>query len=290
MLTPREKKSFPLTSKLSFPMGKFLAQRGAAAKLLDNLGASVWAAWGFRLLRTAYAGPLLHVRRTSDNAVLDVGYTSSGDLDEAALSAFAGANSVVIDIIYDQSGNARNLVQVPADAQPRIINAGAYDRINSRACFYTDGADDFLATAVASVAQPVTIASVVEMIDLTQYSFLYDAPPTAATRIGSYFTTANNLGVFSPTDAAVKNGVVANEKATIVTVFNGASSSVDYNGASSAINPGTDAFGGIKFGAHQDNFFWSEHKFGDQIVFNAALSAGQIATVKADFKAYWGTP
>lgn len=47
-----------------------------------------------RRLRTAYTGPLLRVRRSSDSLERDVGYTSSDALDGPTLVGFCGINSI----------------------------------------------------------------------------------------------------------------------------------------------------------------------------------------------------
>lgn len=107
-----------------------------AQNTLDNVGlnsttpASV--AYSMRKLSSSYSGPAINVRRSSDNATQDIGFTGSGDLDATALTTFVGAGSGYISIWYDQSGNGLNLTQTTAAEQPRIVNAGAIDMENSR--------------------------------------------------------------------------------------------------------------------------------------------------------------
>lgn len=100
-------------------------------------GAAV--AYSLRKLRGAYTGAAIRVRRSNDNAEQDIGFTAIGDLDEAALSTFVGANSGFIATWYDQSGNARNATQTTAVSQPRIVNAGVIDRQNGRPTFVFSG-------------------------------------------------------------------------------------------------------------------------------------------------------
>ncbi|QZT61227.1 arabinofuranosidase catalytic domain-containing protein [Mycolicibacterium austroafricanum] len=90
--------------------------------LIDNF-ASVYQAYSLRQLSVFHTGPAVRVRRSSDNAVLDVGFVD-GLLDTASLTAFVGANSAYVHTWYDQSGNARNMVQATTAKQPRIVNAG----------------------------------------------------------------------------------------------------------------------------------------------------------------------
>ena len=85
------------------------------------------AAYSVYLLRSAYAGSCLRVRRSSDGAEQDIGFTASGLLDTAALLAFIGANDGTVATWYDQSGNGDNTTQAVAANQIRIVNAGVLD-------------------------------------------------------------------------------------------------------------------------------------------------------------------
>lgn len=103
-----------------------------AANPLSSITASAAAAFSLRRLRCAYAGSAIQVRRSNDNATLNIGFTSWGDLDTAAMKTFVGANSAFVTIWYDQSGNARNALQATAGNQPRIMNAGVIEYQNGR--------------------------------------------------------------------------------------------------------------------------------------------------------------
>lgn len=103
------------------------ARRATAAftGALDSYTANLWALrWTARLL-TSYTGALIRVRRSSDSAEADIGYTSSGALDTSALLAHCGTDIGYVTKIYDQSGNSRHLTQTTAAYQPRICNSGA---------------------------------------------------------------------------------------------------------------------------------------------------------------------
>jgi hypothetical protein len=99
--------------------------------VLDNLPAAA-AAFSIRRLSGAYTGPLLRVRRSSDNATQDIGTTISGDLDAAALASFCGSGSCFAATWYDQSGNSQNAVQAGTTSQPRIMSGGVTELEGSR--------------------------------------------------------------------------------------------------------------------------------------------------------------
>lgn len=92
--------------------------------LLDTYSGAATAYSIARRLSSTYTGPLIRVRRSSDNAEQDIGYNVSNVLDETALTTFVGSNNGFITTLYDQSGNAVNTTQSTAANQPKIVNSG----------------------------------------------------------------------------------------------------------------------------------------------------------------------
>lgn len=102
--------------------------------LLDDVTQTAYQAYALRRLTFDYTGPLVKVRRSTDNALLDVGTaTNDTDLNWAALTAFIGANTGYITTWYDQSGNARNMVQATTTKQPKLVDAGALVTLGTHA-------------------------------------------------------------------------------------------------------------------------------------------------------------
>src|ERR1700736_1463730 len=67
-----------------------------------------------RALYAAYNGALYQVRRSSDNATLNIGLLSAGGYaNAAAQDSFCSGTSCVITVLYDQSGRGNNLTQAP---------------------------------------------------------------------------------------------------------------------------------------------------------------------------------
>lgn len=121
----------------------------AAQNTLNNLALGnanpAAGAYSLRLLSSSYTGSAIQVRRSSDNATQDIGFTTGGDLDTNALKAFTGANNGFVATWYDQSGFARNAVQLTNGNQPAIVSAGAVNRVNSQpAIGFTATASQFL--------------------------------------------------------------------------------------------------------------------------------------------------
>ncbi|WP_227628450.1 hypothetical protein, partial [Klebsiella oxytoca] len=92
--------------------------------------------------------------RSTDNAETDIGFTSSGDLDTAALLSFCGSGNGFVSVWYDQSGNGFNATRSGAAGQPRIVSAGVVDLMGTKPGVRFDGTDDALSmvTAVSALA------------------------------------------------------------------------------------------------------------------------------------------
>jgi hypothetical protein len=114
--------------------------------LLLDVYPNAAAAYSLRKLRTAYTGSGIEVRRTN-NDVADIGFTSTGELDTAALLAFTGTGALDNGFVtkwYDQSGNGRNATQTIALNQPQIVSSGSVLTINGKPRIDFDGTNDTL--------------------------------------------------------------------------------------------------------------------------------------------------
>lgn len=119
-----------------------LSPRARGLRALDQYTTSLWECYGLQRLLSSYNGPLIRVRRSSDNVEQDIPFGSDFQLDTSALLAFIGSNSAFVTKFYGQSGNARDLQQTGTTTkQPRIVNAGVYD---GKAVF--DASDDCMQT------------------------------------------------------------------------------------------------------------------------------------------------
>jgi hypothetical protein len=98
---------------------------GGGSLLLDPgvLTASSGGAYSIRLLRTAYAGNCMLVRRSSDNTSQAIGFVG-GTLDTATLLTFCGVGNGFVVTWYDQSGSGRDVTQATTTLQPQIVASG----------------------------------------------------------------------------------------------------------------------------------------------------------------------
>jgi hypothetical protein len=100
--------------------------------VLDNISKSPTVAYSVRKLSKTYHGFCLRVRRGSDNALLDIGFDTNGDLDTTLMISFVGSSNGFVAVWYDQSGNQNNLKQVTQIYQPKIINSGVLITSNGK--------------------------------------------------------------------------------------------------------------------------------------------------------------
>jgi len=136
---------------------------GAAAGLLLDDYPNAASAYSLRLLRTAYTGDAIVVRRSSNNDTLAIGF-SGIYLDTAALKTFCGTGATDTCFVrrwYDQSGNGNDVTQTTSAAQPKILISGVIVRRNSLPAMDFDGVDDgIIRTSFAPSGAAMSVARV----------------------------------------------------------------------------------------------------------------------------------
>jgi hypothetical protein len=125
------------------PMNNRILRPLARPLLLDAVPGAA-AAYSLRQLSNAYTGPVVTVRRSSDNAEAD--FTAS-EIDDGTLTAFCGAGDGLVKTWHDQSGNGRDGSQGTAASQPKIVSSGSLVTESGKAAVEFDGVNDHLRTA-----------------------------------------------------------------------------------------------------------------------------------------------
>lgn len=90
---------------------------------VDAAPGSARLAVGTRLLNSSYTGPIIRLRRSSDDAELDFAATG-GDLNVPAITAWLGGATGYAVKLYDQSGQGNPVVQATASKQPQLVLQG----------------------------------------------------------------------------------------------------------------------------------------------------------------------
>ena len=239
---------------------------GAASRylVLDRYSA-ITAAYSLRLLKSSYTGsPAIRIRRSSDNSETDIGFTSSGDLDEAALIAFTGSGDGFVRTWYDQSGNNNHAINTNVATQPQLVFAGVVNKMNGRPSLKGSVARNTRLERTPTSAITINQYSVVgqgEVNGSNYVNFLQQAGPNAffrynpsgifeawsqgTTQISSTVTQfTNSLKIYSAqfsTGKLYSNGVQigsttassATSSSNVYTLFNNPGNSSPLNGSMS---------------------------------------------------------
>jgi len=197
---------------------------------------NIAAAYGMRRLRSAYTGSLLRLRRSSDNTEQDFGYTSSGDLDTAAIATFVGGGSGFVTTWYDQSGNGKDATQSTAANQPQYIA----NVKNGHPIARGDGTNDGLIITRNGTTAASVLAVGIKRSSSGSSSKCLWAFRDAASMISNSGVSASGYGWFSPVEDL--GGTITNWN-VLTTVFASVSSVTNYvNGAGAVTFDPNDAY------------------------------------------------
>lgn len=110
----------------------------AVRPLILDIYSGAAAAYSVRKLSSSYSGSALRVRRSSDNAEQDIGF-SGNDLDTVSMESFVGANNGFVVTWYDQSGNGNDATNATAVEQSQIVSSGVTVTEGTRPAATYDG-------------------------------------------------------------------------------------------------------------------------------------------------------
>jgi hypothetical protein len=288
------------------PTGHFarfqaVTQGGGGTTLpLDAVTGNYSAAYSTRLLRAAYAGALINVRRSSDNATQDFYQgATAGSLNTTKggggtdLLAWVGANDGLVTEWYDQSGQGNHMLQNTTGSQPKVVSSGAFTSTqNGHPCIQF--ASQFL-VCMQSYAAPAnfTIYATAKATGSVAYMGLFrpDNPTTGWLFCGNLNGT--QVGI-----ARVNNGVTATTGFTTGTTW---LFDASYDGSTDTLfrNGGSDS-GGTNIGAGwgtasasigsgysgDTGHCWSGW-ISEILVYSTGHSTGNKATLRSNIDAFW---
>lgn len=267
-----------------------------------------WRAYSLRRLLSLYTGPIIRVRRSSDDTTLDVGFDVVGNLDTTALLAFVGANNGFVTRWYDQTGGGAHLEQGTAAAQPSIVTSGVVNLLDGLPAVTFDGTNDYLTIASAGLyaAGAATMAAVFSGASAANsvvvgesnnagggalYRLLRSSTAAwnvQATNSGGTSMWASSAAGDTTFDAAQHQAFYADSGAVINTWRDGAPKHVSL----AAVRSGTMTLSNLNLGAHLNggtpaNFL--NGKVQELVLWNSNQSVDRTGISDAQ-KTYWGTP
>jgi hypothetical protein len=215
-----------------------------------------------------FGGPLMRVRRNSDNTEVDVRCDTTGQVSLASpliatgvvdtsgsLEQFIGTASGYCSVWYDQvhTGAAQNnVVQTTANAQPLLVSGGTLMTQNGKTTLYFDGSNDKLSGAgpTGTASQPVTRGVVVTFKTMGAYglnAYVLDGTPRGA--IASASDAVWRIYAGSTSDYSA-SGIV-DTPYLAMGLFSGANSQLYVNSTGlGKKSVGTDGLKGYSIGGH----------------------------------------
>ncbi len=163
--------------------------------ILDSKLTNISFALSLRVLESDYNGPLIRLRRDSDNAQQDFGWADNDVVDVGAIDAWRGAANVFVVTWYDQSGLGRNAIQNTNAFQPQFITDP------TRPYFFGDGTNDRLDinTSIQILTNAGVNGSVLSVLFTTsksQFSFGTRQPGVNTNRWSTHINWVNNRVYF----------------------------------------------------------------------------------------------
>jgi hypothetical protein len=268
-------------------------ERSVVTNLLLDDYPGAEAAYSLRKLDRNYTGDAIRIREDGGNTETDIGFTTGGDLDTAAIASHCGANNGYVTTWYDQSGNGNDATQATTSNQPKIYDGSVVLTKNGKPALDLDYASsgDYFEFSTADFAGQFTDVFVVGAID--NYSGF------GSMILGSQ-TTSNTYWQFGSSNFAYYQGAGSNITAIAVndgqqrlmelygdaTTQNVVYDSVEYTDpqAISAVPSGTRSY---MLGRYQASASWNwDGQLQEVIVWGSDQSTNRTG-IESDINAYY---
>jgi len=253
--------------------------------LLDEFSGAA-AAYSLRNLTFLRGGPVVRVRRSSDNAQKDF---TAAEVSDGSLASWVGAgNNGFVRTWYDQSGNGNNAVQTTSANQPTIVSSGSVILEAGKPTLQFDGINDKLQADGVSLAQPFQFFFVAkETTNGTVSNTFIDATGQRANFI---LSSIAGIGTSINAGATVSDGVYPSNIRTLYTaLYNSTNSFIARQGTITAT--GDAGSGGLtqmtignNSGGNQLAYFTGPMQ--ELIVYPSNQSANRIA-IESNINAHY---
>jgi hypothetical protein len=250
------------------------------------------AAYSVRLVNTEYTGPCIRVRRTSDNALADIGF-ASGVLDQTALLAHVGTGGTdqgYVHTWYDQYSNQFHYSQPSNSWQPKIVTNGAVLMENGKPAISNDGTDNIqLKCPIMYILQPATYFLVGRTAVIKNYAHYMDGFQVGARQlIGTNGTT---LCIHAGTTLNDTVTTKSTAQELVFALFNGANSKISTNNSTGATgNANTQAMGeSVLFSGRyvNPNYYSINGSIQELQIFALSDETANRTAIEADINSYF---
>ena len=253
--------------------------------ILDLLSAQPLAAYSLHKLRADYTGSAIRVRRSSDNAEANIGFTANGDLDTVALLAYCGPGSGFVTTWYDQSGNGLNATQTTAANQPKIVSNGAIATENGRPAPRFNGNAFF---GSISVSLPEFSVSLVETSTQNTATIYYPVGfGMGGISVGGAFLS-QKFAINGTTSLVTTENSVLNVPAIVFGGSNNLGREISVNGNASATDVTVHSITHITIGRRSDSVWPFFGWMSEVMFFPSLLSTADSQTLERSQGVYFG--
>lgn len=167
--------------------------------ILDDKLENISFAYSLRIVESDYNGPLIRLRRSSDNSEQDFFHSDNDIVDIAAINTWRGTDNVFVHTWYDQSGLGRNAIQTVTNQQPRF-----YPNNPSHPYFQGDGSNDALVVDTPLGIRELTNngdqGTVLSIMNVTRRNQTSWGSATGGSRWFVHANWGNNAIYFDPGD------------------------------------------------------------------------------------------
>lgn len=126
-------------------------------KTLDVVSGAAMA-YSLRNIRTAYTGPVVQLRRSSDSSTRDC---YEAELTDGTVATWASGGDAFVRTWYDQSGNARHVQQTTSSLQPQLVSSGSVLLLNGKpAIDWSAASVNRVMTGTVATSTAMTVVSV----------------------------------------------------------------------------------------------------------------------------------
>jgi hypothetical protein len=263
--------------------------------LLDSYPGAA-AAYSVRLLKSDYTGSAIRVRRSSDNAEQNIGFTALGNLDTTSLTTFCSGTNGFVTTWYDQSGNGYNVTQSTAGNQPQIVSSGSILLVNGKPAIFSNGGTGATFQRLFNATQPNTNIPVSDfyayrtnsIISGIPYQCFYDGGSMGTNR--GFFGYQLSDGFDITFDGAIINGYPNTLNQTLATLIrNGASSQVYKNNTlqASGNNGVYTPMIGLSFGQDYSGAGAQSNVYHQEFIRYSGVSSN-ISAINTNINTYYG--
>ena len=255
--------------------------------LLDQYAGAA-AAYSLRSLTLYYTGPVVRVRRSSDNTESDFTATQ---VSNGSLATWVGAgNNGFVRTWYDQSGNSAHAGQVTTAAQPILISNGSFVLINNKPAIEFDGSNDLLVASPQLTAAPQSI-TVVSVHNAKINPAIGEAPfsfALSSSRGGGIIFQQNGglQPAFPRSDYPLNQTLLFYDQDTVNDLFALNGTSISLVQVSSTVNTYS---GNLDIGRRNSGSLYMDHYEQELIIYSSSqrASRGQIeANINAHYAIY----